>query len=158
MTSGYRQLRRPIRGRRIAGVAAGIAEYFGIDVALVRVLWLLSIFLGGGGILAYIIAWIAIPEEEPAPDRASAGASESNPGDNAPAGGNCGAGSSAPVHHSQGTVFRSDGFSYFGLFLVFAGIWLLLKALLPWRLSLYTWPVFLILLGIILLIPRRAGS
>lgn len=153
-------------------MAAGIAEYFRIDVALVRVLWLLSIFLGGGGILAYIIAWIAIPEGEPIPHQASSGASESNSGDSASAdvggtpnvnateggGGTVGTGSSAPVHPTQGTVFRNNGFSYIGLFLVLAGIWLLLKALFPWRLSLYTWPVFLILLGIILLIPRRTGS
>ncbi|NLL20761.1 MAG: PspC domain-containing protein, partial [Firmicutes bacterium] len=49
--------------RVIAGVAGGLAEYFNVDVVLVRLLWVISIFAGGGGVLAYIIAWIVIPEE-----------------------------------------------------------------------------------------------
>jgi len=48
--------------RKIAGVCAAFAEYFDIDVTIVRVVWLLVALFGGGGILAYIIAWIVIPE------------------------------------------------------------------------------------------------
>jgi phage shock protein C len=47
----------------IAGVAGGIAEYFNVDVSIIRLLWVLAIFAVGGGLLAYIIAWIIIPEE-----------------------------------------------------------------------------------------------
>lgn len=49
----------------IAGVCAGIAEYFGWDIALVRILYLvLSIFSAGfPGILIYIILWIVMPNE-----------------------------------------------------------------------------------------------
>lgn len=47
--------------RKIAGVCGGIVEYFGIDPVLVRILWLVFIFLDGFGLLAYIVAWIAIP-------------------------------------------------------------------------------------------------
>jgi len=47
--------------RKIAGVCGGIGEYFGIDPVIVRILWLIATFLDGIGILAYIIAWIAIP-------------------------------------------------------------------------------------------------
>lgn len=52
--------------RRIAGVCGGIAEYFGIDATLVRLGWILFLFAGGSGILAYIIAWIIMPERSPA--------------------------------------------------------------------------------------------
>ena len=48
----------------IAGVCAGIAEYFGWEIALVRIIYLLvSIFSAGfPGILVYIILWIVMPE------------------------------------------------------------------------------------------------
>jgi phage shock protein PspC (stress-responsive transcriptional regulator) len=51
--------------RVIAGVCAGLAEWLGWDIALVRVLYLvISIFSAGfPGILAYIILWIIMPEE-----------------------------------------------------------------------------------------------
>jgi len=44
-------------------VCGGIAEYFGVDPTLVRLLALVLILAGGAGIIAYIIAWIVIPEE-----------------------------------------------------------------------------------------------
>ncbi len=53
------------RNRIIAGVCAGIGEYLSIDVTVIRLLWILFTFLSmGAGILAYIIAWIIIPEEK----------------------------------------------------------------------------------------------
>jgi len=48
----------------IAGVCGGLAKYFDIDPTIVRVLFVVSIFIGGGGILAYIILWIVVPEEQ----------------------------------------------------------------------------------------------
>lgn len=58
----YKQLYRSVSNRKIAGVAAGIAEYFNLDPTLVRLIWLLAVFIVGGGLLAYLIAWIIIPE------------------------------------------------------------------------------------------------
>jgi phage shock protein C len=52
--------------RKIAGVCAGFAEYFDLDVTIVRVVWLIVALCGGGGVLAYIIAWILMPEAPPA--------------------------------------------------------------------------------------------
>jgi phage shock protein PspC (stress-responsive transcriptional regulator) len=55
---------RSLKGRVVAGVCAGIADYFGIDVVLVRViLAVVSVFTVGAGVLAYLLAWIIIPEE-----------------------------------------------------------------------------------------------
>ncbi|MFT4834613.1 MAG: phage shock protein PspC (stress-responsive transcriptional regulator) [Marinoscillum sp.] len=48
--------------RVIGGVASGIAAYFGTDTTVIRLLFVLSIFLGGAGIIAYIILWIISPE------------------------------------------------------------------------------------------------
>ncbi|GHA54312.1 PspC domain-containing protein [Pontibacter akesuensis] len=57
-----RKLFRDPEDKKLAGVSSGIAKYFGVDVAVIRVLFLISIFLGGFGIIAYIVLWIAMPE------------------------------------------------------------------------------------------------
>jgi phage shock protein PspC (stress-responsive transcriptional regulator) len=59
-------LRRSRSNRWIAGVVAGLAHYFGIDVTLARVLYvLISIFSAAfPGILVYLILWIVVPQEE----------------------------------------------------------------------------------------------
>jgi phage shock protein C len=50
--------------RKIAGVCAGFAEYFDLDVSLVRVVWLIAALLPpGAALIAYVIAWIVMPEE-----------------------------------------------------------------------------------------------
>ena len=58
-----KRLVRPRVGRKIAGVCAGIAEYFDLDPTLVRVLWLIVAIMTGVGFLAYLVAWIVMPEE-----------------------------------------------------------------------------------------------
>lgn len=59
-----KKIYRSKKNRVIAGVCGGIGEYFNIDPALVRLLWVIFAIAGGSGILAYIIAWIIIPEEK----------------------------------------------------------------------------------------------
>jgi phage shock protein C len=49
--------------KKIAGVCAGFARYFGMDVTLMRVLWLLLAFFTGVGFVAYIVAWICMPRD-----------------------------------------------------------------------------------------------
>jgi phage shock protein C len=58
-----KRLLRPRQGRKIAGVCLGFAEYFDIDVTVVRLTWLIVSFMTGIGLLAYPIAWVVIPEE-----------------------------------------------------------------------------------------------
>jgi len=53
--------------KMISGVCGGFAEYFAIDVTLVRILWVISIFLHGIGLIGYFIALIVMPEN---PDHA----------------------------------------------------------------------------------------
>ena len=47
----------------IAGVCAGIADYFEIDPVLVRLLWIFFVFGFGTGIIAYLLAWIIMPRK-----------------------------------------------------------------------------------------------
>jgi phage shock protein C len=60
-----RPLRRSRSDRMIAGVCAGLAHHFGLDVTLMRVLYVLVSILSVGfpGTIVYIILWIVIPEE-----------------------------------------------------------------------------------------------
>ena len=62
--SGGKRLLRPRNGRMAAGVCAGLAAYFGVDVNLVRLgFGVLTVFYGLG-ILVYLIAWAILPEED----------------------------------------------------------------------------------------------
>lgn len=47
----------------ISGVCAGLAEYLNVDVSIIRLIWLASIFVWGTGILVYIAAAIILPEK-----------------------------------------------------------------------------------------------
>lgn len=57
-----KRLCRSQTDKKIAGVCGGVAEYFGRDLTLVRLGWILFTFAGGSGILAYVIAWIIMPD------------------------------------------------------------------------------------------------
>ena len=59
-----KKLYRSKKNRVLGGVCGGIGEYFGVDPVLIRLLWVVFTLMGGAGILAYIIAWIIIPEEK----------------------------------------------------------------------------------------------
>ena len=69
--------RKPLRlsrtNEKIAGVCGGFADYLGLDATLVRILWVMLAIFGGLGVIAYIVAWIIMPEEPlVAPSRAPA--------------------------------------------------------------------------------------
>ena len=57
-----KRLVRNVQDKKIAGVCAGLADYFDIDPTLVRALWILFTLLGGSGVLAYIILWVIMTE------------------------------------------------------------------------------------------------
>ena len=73
------RLVRPRNGRKIAGVCLGVAEYFDLDVTLVRLVWLIVALLPPTvGLCAYLIAWIVMPGE-PQMQTAPAGHQVTNP-------------------------------------------------------------------------------
>lgn len=122
------RLTRPRDDRVIAGVCGGIGRYFGVDPVLVRVAAVVFVLLAGTGLLAYLIAWIVIPEE----------------------------GSSAPVQGARTDRVGGERSSVaaFGLVLIGVGALLLFDRLLPsvsWR---FLGPVVLIMIGIAILAKR----
>ncbi|MCA9872057.1 MAG: PspC domain-containing protein [Ardenticatenaceae bacterium] len=63
MSNGEKKLVRARDDRWFAGVCGGLGQYFGIDSTVIRVLFVLFSVFVGGGIIAYIILWIIMPEE-----------------------------------------------------------------------------------------------
>ena len=61
--NSYRRLTRSTTDRRIAGVCGGIANYLNIDPVVVRIIFLLALLCGTFGFWAYLIVWIAAPED-----------------------------------------------------------------------------------------------
>ena len=61
---GTKTLVRPREDRMVAGVCAGLAAYFSLDVTLVRlIVAVVAVITGGAGALAYLVAWVIIPGE-----------------------------------------------------------------------------------------------
>lgn len=119
---GRRRLYRSRRERMIAGVAGGLADYFDVDVLIIRLLWILAFFMGGG--LVYLIAWFLIPEENDSWER-TVGEADSE---------------------DQERQWRRSG-----IILIVAGLFFLLRALLPWPRFRDLIPFILIILGLTIL-------
>ena len=64
MNTNYKQLTRSTSNRMIAGVCAGLGEYFGIDPTIARLLFVLAFFTGFGGIaIVYLVMVLVVPEQ-----------------------------------------------------------------------------------------------
>ncbi len=62
-----KRLYRSREGRLVAGVCAGLGDYFGIDATIVRLIFVALTVFAGMGVLLYVVAWLIIPEQgEPA--------------------------------------------------------------------------------------------
>jgi phage shock protein PspC (stress-responsive transcriptional regulator) len=153
-----RRLYRCRHDQRIAGVASGIAEYFDADPTIVRILWVLSIFVGGFGLLLYIAMAIIVPLE---PEQGFIGVgSQADAPTGEPAGEAGGAPSPAgwqpapsPHRHlSRGGDGR--GTLFVGMALVLFGALALIDAYLPaWAdHGRFLWPAFILGIGAILVI------
>lgn len=71
-TDGERPARKLFRdsdGKKIAGVCSGLALFLGIDVTLIRVLFLVALICGSAGFWIYLVIWIAAPEARTAEEK-----------------------------------------------------------------------------------------
>ena len=60
-TQTTRRLTKSRTDRMLDGVCGGIADYFGIDPTIIRIIWVLLVFFGGAGVVLYILAMIIMP-------------------------------------------------------------------------------------------------
>jgi phage shock protein PspC (stress-responsive transcriptional regulator) len=169
-----RRLYRCSHDKRIAGVASGLAEYFDIDPSLVRVLWVLSIFFGGLGILAYIAMAIIVPLEPQAgfappeagfaqPGFAPAGEAAAPTGEptgepGVPAGPVVapihGGWHTMPAEHRHAARGTGRATTIFGIVLILFGALALVDTYLPaWADNgRFLWPAFIVGLGALLVV------
>ena len=132
-----RSLYRCRHDRRIAGVAAGVAEYFDLDPTIVRLVWLVSIFFGGFGLLLYIVMAIVVPNEPLGEQELAQQADPESP-------------------HRHEARSRNDGLgmTFVGIALiVFGGLALANTVVVDWGFSGgFLWPGFILALGVLLLV------
>ncbi len=163
-----RRLTRDTKNAILGGVAAGVANYFGVDPVLVRIVFIALVFLSGFGLVAYVVGWIIVPRDDKAADApGSAGASPQ------PAGG-----AAVPVDHIVETVREAGerladefhrtppgegrGRMVAGTTLIVLGVLFLLDRLAWWhwprwaRLS-NLWPVILIAVGVAVILEATRG-
>jgi phage shock protein PspC (stress-responsive transcriptional regulator) len=58
-----KRIYRDPQNKMIGGVCTGLGNYFNVDYSVIRIIWLLLFLFAGLGFVAYIIAWIIIPEK-----------------------------------------------------------------------------------------------
>lgn len=140
-----KKLYRSRKEKMLGGVAGGLAEYFDVDVTIVRIIFVVTLFIGGGGFLAYLIMWIVVPEEPyiiVTPD-----ASQSQPASGEAAGPD-----PQIVYQNQG--HRKSG-SIFGFVLIIVGGLILLDNFFPHFCFGDFWPLILIAIGAGLLLRSK---
>ena len=144
-----RRLYRCRHDKRLAGVSSGLAEYFDVDVSLVRVLWVLSIFFGGLGILAYIVLAIVVPIEPETIEAPEAGTTATAVEPRAHAGW-----SVADEAHRHRTSGSGMGANFFGMILILFGALALIDGYLPgWADNgRFLWPAFILGVGALLVV------
>ena len=137
----------------IGGVCGGIAEYFEIDSTLVRLLAVLAVLIGGGGIVAYIIAWIIIPKN---PDQVSDETFEAreNIKEKVKKGAKNVIEEVKEHFESEEPSHRSDKNRRIlgGIIIVTIGLIFLLNGFFPWVGWNKLWPIILIAVGIIMMV------
>lgn len=151
-----KRLYRSRTNRVIWGVCGGLAEYFNIDPVIVRVIAVLSIFLQGFGILAYIIMAIVIPLEK---SRASTPRETVRENVQEMKGTVSHLGEQARAEQTNITEDRSrnSGMLVVGILLLVLGLIFFIFAVGPfsaWWFR-YSWPVIIIIIGIIFILFAR---
>jgi len=153
-----KKLYRSTSDKMLGGVAGGLAEYFDIDSTLVRVLFIVVVFLGGGGIIAYIILWIVVPQKpyeipkttsnQPPPESGS-GSGNSSTQNNSDS-------FSVANGSVAGSMPQTSGRQlWVAIVLIVIGGLLLLDNLFPRFDFDHYWPVILIAIGVGLLLKSK---
>jgi phage shock protein C len=126
----------------IAGICAGLAEYFNIDPSLVRLATVILIFPGGLSIWAYIIAWIIIPQKPLVSSSVQESTAGANTGD-------------AITNETTAEPLESEDKSRYivGIILVGLGVLFLLNSfdVFVWFSFFKLWPLVLIIVGLFVL-------
>ena len=132
-----KKLERSRKNRVIAGVCAGLADYFNIDIALMRVLFVVATICGSFGFWMYVILWIVVPEENilgPGNEQSYGDTIDITPQEN------------------NDENKRKNGAMSASLILIFIGVVALVDNFTSFAWVWKLWPVPIIIIGVVILI------
>lgn len=142
----YQRLYRSTTSRVFGGVAGGIAEYFNMDPVIIRIIFVLAAIFGGGGVLIYLVLWIAVPERPytstmfnmgtpPEPDQPVEEPFKAE-----------------PYQNTDLTARRHTGSMIGGIILISIGVLFLASRVIPNVFFRDLWPFVLVVAGIVLIV------
>ena len=135
-----KKLRRNPMNRVIGGVCSGLADFFGVDVALMRIAFVIAFLFASFGFWLYIILWIVLPETQQTIDNGQQNQSQSQ----------------SPQSESESvSVSKSESkvkSIFAGAFIILIGLLFLVNNFIPinwvWKL----WPLILVAIGIVMIV------
>jgi phage shock protein PspC (stress-responsive transcriptional regulator) len=159
------RLYRSTTSRVFGGVAGGIAEYFDVDPIIIRMLFVVIAFAGGGGALVYAILWIAIPQRPIIPPVYNMGSGETSTPPPPPGTESSQAYTAEPMPPFGMKPERSErGGLIGGLVLITLGSIFLADRFIPHVNFGDLWPIILVVIGAVLIVstfsdrrPKKGG-
>ncbi len=144
------QFIRPKDDRIIGGVCAGLANYFNIDVMIIRLIFVILLLSGGAGVVVYIILLIIMPEEDDSSYAQKIKNESRRKGSE-----NIKENIKETMSGIEKSVKSGKGNLCFALIVIILGIVLLVNNLFP-SLSFYKiWPLIFVAIGVIMLLPNK---
>lgn len=124
--------------RVIGGVCSGLADFFGLDIALVRIAFVIAFLFASFGFWLYIILWIVLPETQQTIDNGQQNQSRSQSSQS----------ESVSVSKSESKIKSI----FAGAFIILIGLLFLVNNFIPinwvWKL----WPLILVAIGIVMIV------
>ncbi|MFO8087240.1 MAG: PspC domain-containing protein [Bacteroidales bacterium] len=162
-----KRLYRSTQDRYIAGVCGGLSQYLNTDVVIIRILFFVALILGGGGLLAYIVLWIVIPEEPLNQHNMESNQYAANPDDDQSQSSDFSDRNAEPndedemkqsMRETKHMRRRQRDNLTGGIILISIGILFLIDNLVPGINFSDLWPIFLIIAGVIILVNNVKHS
>ncbi len=143
-----RRLYRSGRDKMLGGIAGGLADYFEVDVTLVRLIVLVTVLAGGVGLFAYLVAWIIIPLN---PEHAASGGAKRD---------------YSSMHEPHEVMVddesrmkrREKHRQLAGIILIGLGVMFFLDRIFPAFRWDRMWPLVLIFIGVLIMVRGRNGG
>ena len=148
-----RKLRRNPMNRVIGGVCSGLADFLGVDVALMRIAFVIAFLFASFGFWLYIILWIVLPESQQTTDNGQQSFGQSQGQSQSQSQGQSQSPQSESVSVSKSESKVKSIFA--GAFIILIGLLFLVNNFIPinwvWKL----WPLILVAIGVVMIVTAR---